>query len=187
MANTPRQHSDQEWTNAQKVCRLNRRQVEMARALGMNPKKLPALRPTPQQRWKLPVGEFIEDLYTKRFGANAWHKEPHRPKPPSRTSSSPQGNEHAPQAVTDSSWQAQNLICYLRNLADDLEEWLGRGPVAQKALRQIGDELHEIADALDTGGTIPQVPGIAKPPRERNSRSLWRNTQERTFDDDVPF
>ena len=45
-----------------KICRLNARQLEMARALGMNPKKLPGLRPSPQQRWKLPVGEFIEEL-----------------------------------------------------------------------------------------------------------------------------
>ena len=34
----------------------------------MNPKKLPVSRPSPQQRWKLPVGAFIEELYGKRFG-----------------------------------------------------------------------------------------------------------------------
>jgi hypothetical protein len=59
------------WTNAKKLCRLSRRQVEMARALGMNPKKLPGLRPSPQQRWKLPVGAFIEECYRKRFGDRA--------------------------------------------------------------------------------------------------------------------
>src|SRR4029078_11777358 len=42
------------WRNAKRICRLNARQIEMARALGMNPKKLPGLRPSPQQRWKLP-------------------------------------------------------------------------------------------------------------------------------------
>jgi hypothetical protein len=26
----------------------------------MNPKKLPRLRPSPQQRWEIPVGTFIE-------------------------------------------------------------------------------------------------------------------------------
>jgi hypothetical protein len=42
----------------------------MARALGMNPKKLPSLRPSPDQRWKLPVSEFIESCYCKRFGGD---------------------------------------------------------------------------------------------------------------------
>ena len=67
MANTRRAHDEEAWTNAKKTCRLNARQTEMARALGMNPRKLPGLRPSPQQRWKLPVGEFIEECYRKRF------------------------------------------------------------------------------------------------------------------------
>ena len=64
MANTRRAHDDEAWTNAKKICRLNARQVEMARALGMNPRKLPGLRPSAQQRWTLPVGEFIEEPMT---------------------------------------------------------------------------------------------------------------------------
>lgn len=40
----------------------------MAQALGMNPRKLPGLRPTPEQTWKQPVREFIEECYRKRFG-----------------------------------------------------------------------------------------------------------------------
>jgi len=47
MANQRRAH-DEAWTNATKVCRLTARQVEMARALGMNPRKLLGLRPSPQ-------------------------------------------------------------------------------------------------------------------------------------------
>ena len=54
---------EEAWRNAKKICHLNARQVEMGRALCMNPKKLPRLRPSPQQRWKLPVGEFIEACY----------------------------------------------------------------------------------------------------------------------------
>ena len=65
MANRRRAH-DEAWTNAKKVCRLTARQVEMARALGMNPRTLLGLRPTPPQRWKRPVGKFIpESLATK--------------------------------------------------------------------------------------------------------------------------
>jgi hypothetical protein len=70
MTKTRRPHDEEAWRNAKKLCRLNARPVEMARALGMNPKKLPGLRPSPQQRWKLPVGEFIEECYWKRFGGN---------------------------------------------------------------------------------------------------------------------
>lgn len=61
-------HDQKASTNATKICRLTARQVEIARALGMNPRKLPRLRPSPPQPWKLPVGEFIEESYRKRFG-----------------------------------------------------------------------------------------------------------------------
>jgi hypothetical protein len=69
MTKNRRTHDEEAWTNAKKLCRLTARQVEMGRALGMNPKKLPRLRPSPQEDWKLPVGEFIEECYWKRFGA----------------------------------------------------------------------------------------------------------------------
>ena len=70
MAKKRRAHDEEAWTNAKKICRLTARQVDMARALGMNPKKLAGLRPSPQERWKLPVGEFIEECYWKRFGGD---------------------------------------------------------------------------------------------------------------------
>jgi hypothetical protein len=62
MATKHRAHDEESWRYAKKICRLNGRQLEMARRLGMNPKKLPGLRPSPQQRWKLPVGAFIESF-----------------------------------------------------------------------------------------------------------------------------
>ena len=87
MAKKHRQPDEDARRNAKRVCRLNRRQVKMARALGMNPKKLPGLRPSPQQRWKLPVGEFIEECYWKRFGGSLWDDDPREPKPGSRNPS----------------------------------------------------------------------------------------------------
>jgi len=48
MATKGRAYHEEAWRNAQKICQLNARQVGMARALGMNPKKLPGLRPGPQ-------------------------------------------------------------------------------------------------------------------------------------------
>jgi hypothetical protein len=40
----------------------------MARELGMNPKKFGKLDNHQQERWKLPLGQFIEECYRKRFG-----------------------------------------------------------------------------------------------------------------------
>jgi len=57
-----RAHDEESWKYAKKICRLSVRQLQMTRRLGMNPKKLPGRRPSPQQRWKLPVGTFIEEL-----------------------------------------------------------------------------------------------------------------------------
>ena len=68
MSKKGRTHSEDQWRNAKKICRLTVQQVEMARRLGMNPNKLPGLRPGPHQRWKLAVGPFIEECYQKRFG-----------------------------------------------------------------------------------------------------------------------
>ena len=98
MAKQGRTHDEEAWRNAKKVCRLNARQVEMARVLGMNPKKLPGLRPSPQQRWKLPVGEFIEQRYWKRLGHPRDHN-PEIPEPGSRAQAFNRG-PHASDCAT---------------------------------------------------------------------------------------
>lgn len=43
----------------------------MARELGLNPKKFGSLGNTKQQPWKLPLPEFIEEIYFKRFKKRA--------------------------------------------------------------------------------------------------------------------
>ena len=118
MAQKPREHGEAAWRNAKTICRLTARQVEMARALGMNPRKLPRLRPSAQQRWKLPVGAFIEACYRKRFDGSPKDHEPAEPEPRSRKPRTP--DAHALQTDQDPMWQAQDLICDLANLADDL-------------------------------------------------------------------
>ena len=120
MANKRRAH-DEAWTNAKKICRLNARQVEMARALGMNPRKLPGLRPSPQERWKLPVGEFIEERYRKRFGDPRDH-DPRGPEPRSGKPSTTDRDKDVSERVRNPAWQLSDLVCYLMNLADDLRE-----------------------------------------------------------------
>lgn len=56
------------WFDARKRFRLSHAQVQMARELGLNPKSLGKLDNHKQQPWKVPLPEFIEHLYFKRFG-----------------------------------------------------------------------------------------------------------------------
>ena len=56
------------WIEARKRRHLSHAHVQMARELGMNPKKLGGLDNHRQERWKLPLPVFIEELYLKTFG-----------------------------------------------------------------------------------------------------------------------
>jgi len=56
------------WIEARKKYHLSHTQVQMARELGMNPKKLGKIANHRQEPWKLPLPLFIEDLYERRFG-----------------------------------------------------------------------------------------------------------------------
>ena len=58
----------QKWIEARKRHHLSHAHVQMARELGMNPKNLGKLDNHRQERWKLPLPLFIEELYLKRFG-----------------------------------------------------------------------------------------------------------------------
>src|SRR5881397_3057507 len=58
----------QVWIDARKRFHLSHSHVQMARELGMNPKKLGKLGNQRQEPWKAPLPEFIEHLYVKRFG-----------------------------------------------------------------------------------------------------------------------
>jgi hypothetical protein len=58
----------QDWVEARKRHHLSHAHVQMARELGMNPKKLGKLDNHDQEPWKAPLPQFIEQLYFKRFG-----------------------------------------------------------------------------------------------------------------------
>lgn len=55
------------WIEARRRYRLSHAQVQMARELGLNPKKFGKLANHDQEPWKLPLPEFIEECYWKRF------------------------------------------------------------------------------------------------------------------------
>ena len=55
------------WKEAQRRHRLSDRQVQMARELGFDPRKLGKLDNHTQEPWKTPLPQHIESLYLKRF------------------------------------------------------------------------------------------------------------------------
>lgn len=58
------------WDTAQKRHRLSSEVIQMAKALGLNPKKFGSLDNHKQEPWKSPLPDFIRDLYEKRFKKN---------------------------------------------------------------------------------------------------------------------
>ena len=58
----------QVWIDARQRHRLSHAQIQMARELGMNPKKFGGLDNHRQERWKAPLPEFIAELYFERYG-----------------------------------------------------------------------------------------------------------------------
>lgn len=56
------------WIEARKKYRLSHAHIQMARELGMNPKKFSSLANHRQEPWKVPLPEFIEACYQKQFG-----------------------------------------------------------------------------------------------------------------------
>ena len=56
------------WIEARQRFRLSHAHVQMARELGLNPKKFGKLANHHQEPWKRPLPDFIAALYVKRFG-----------------------------------------------------------------------------------------------------------------------
>lgn len=56
------------WIDVRKRYHLSHAQIQMARELGMNPKKFGKIANEKQEPWKAPLPAFIEHIYLKRFG-----------------------------------------------------------------------------------------------------------------------
>jgi hypothetical protein len=59
----------QAWAKLGSGTGLSHAGVQMARELGMNSKRLGKLDNHKQEPWKMPLRQFIQDLYFKRFGS----------------------------------------------------------------------------------------------------------------------
>lgn len=57
----------QPWIDARRRFKLSHAHIQMARELGMNPKKFGDLANEKQEPWKVPLQEFIVKCYFKRF------------------------------------------------------------------------------------------------------------------------
>ncbi len=55
------------WIDARKKFKLSDAHIQMARELGLSPKNFGKYSNNKDQPWKLPLPEFIEALYQKRF------------------------------------------------------------------------------------------------------------------------
>ena len=56
------------WVDARRRFNLSHAQIQMARELGLNPKKLGGLANHKQEPWKMPLRRYIEHLYKKQLG-----------------------------------------------------------------------------------------------------------------------
>jgi len=57
---------DMLWAEAKRRCRLNSEDIRMAKELGLNPRSLIKNIPSKTQQWKLPVKDWIREMYQKR-------------------------------------------------------------------------------------------------------------------------
>ena len=55
------------WIDARKKFRLSNAHIQMARELGLSPKRFGIYADNTDQPWKMPLPQFIEDQYKKQF------------------------------------------------------------------------------------------------------------------------
>ena len=56
------------WIEARRRFNLSHAQIQMARELGLNPRKLGGMANHKQEPWKMPLPRYIEYLYKKQLG-----------------------------------------------------------------------------------------------------------------------
>ena len=59
-------YPDKLWKEAKRLCRLNEEDIRIAKEMGLNPKSLIKNIPSKQQQWKLPVKEWLRDMWEDR-------------------------------------------------------------------------------------------------------------------------
>lgn len=62
----PKNKKDALWIEAKRKCRLNMEDIRMAKEMGLNPRSLIKNIPSKSEQWRLPVKEWIREMYQKR-------------------------------------------------------------------------------------------------------------------------
>ena len=62
----PKNKRDALWVEAKRKCRLNMEDIRMAKEMGLNPRSLIKNIPSRSEQWKLPIKEWIREMYQKR-------------------------------------------------------------------------------------------------------------------------
>ena len=62
----PKNKRDRLWIEAKRRCRLNDNDIRIAKELGLNPRSLIKNIPSKTEQWKLPVKDWIHQMYQKR-------------------------------------------------------------------------------------------------------------------------
>jgi len=62
----PKNKKDRLWIEAKRRCRLNDNDIKIAKELGLNPRSLIKNIPSKTEQWKLPVKDWIHQMYQKR-------------------------------------------------------------------------------------------------------------------------
>jgi hypothetical protein len=62
----PKNKRDRLWIEAKRRCRLNDNDIQIAKELGLNPRSLIKNIPSKTEQWKLPVKDWIHQMYQKQ-------------------------------------------------------------------------------------------------------------------------
>ena len=62
----PKNKRDRLWIEAKRRCRLNDNDIQIAKDMGLNPQSLIKNIPSKTEQWKLPVKDWIHQMYQKR-------------------------------------------------------------------------------------------------------------------------
>lgn len=89
MGKSSKAEKQRSWAEAQRRCRLSDEALRMAKELGLNPRTLIGNIPSPTQRWKAPVEEWVRDLHRRRFSGTPRHGKTTRPDDPANASRQP--------------------------------------------------------------------------------------------------
>lgn len=98
---------ESDWAEAKRLCRLSAEDVRKAQKLGLNPRKLVKNRPSPSQKWKLPVRDWVRELYFERHGGvDPLELGPERPQRKTRSVPLPEDDWGVPEL--DESWDLED-------------------------------------------------------------------------------